>query len=111
MSERSASDKATRERWRAKWIPLKMAVVAKAKDVPCADCGGRFPTVCMDFDHLPGFKKLAGVANLTYSLASMDRLLAEIEKCEVVCANCHRLRTKVRRELVFGVASPLQMTA
>lgn len=60
--------------------------------VPCADCGGVFDPVCMDFDHRPGTKKLFtishGIARRTY-----DAVLAEIAKCDIVCANCHRIRT------------------
>lgn len=62
----------------------------------CADCGLRndeHPEV-FDFDHRPGTDKhfnLARAINLTWK-----RLLAEIEKCDVVCANCHRIRTAAR---------------
>ena len=62
----------------------------KAKDVPCADCGGRFPSVCMDFDHVRGEKLFQiGAANSR----STENVLAEIAKCDVICANCHRIRT------------------
>jgi len=60
---------------------------------PCVDC--REPdTIVLEFDHLPQFEKLAGVATLT--TASVQRLWIEIQKCEVVCANCHTRRTKGR---------------
>lgn len=65
------------------------------KNVPCQDCGGRFPPECMDFDHVRG-EKLFGIgANV--SKVPLAKLMAEIEKCELVCANCHRIRTKRRR--------------
>ena len=63
------------------------------KNVPCVDCGGRFPPECMDFDHVRG-KKLFLVS--TARQRSIETSLAEIAKCEVVCANCHRIRTKRR---------------
>jgi hypothetical protein len=64
------------------------------KAVPCADCGGEFPAVCMDFDHRdPSTKSFTISANKT---VSWEKLLAEIAKCDVVCANCHRLRSAVR---------------
>jgi hypothetical protein len=48
----------------------------------------------MDFDHhAPGSKTLAIGES---ALVSTARLLAEIAKCEVVCANCHRIRTFTR---------------
>lgn len=60
---------------------------------PCLDCGGFFPAVAMDFDHLADKKyELSNMQTL-----SIEALLLEIEKCELVCANCHRVRTHKRR--------------
>ena len=70
-------------------------VVAAAKSVPCADCGRRYPPYVMDFDHVRGVK-IGNVGSLKM-MASMDALLAEIAKCDVVCSNCHRIRTHRRR--------------
>ena len=67
------------------------------KDKPCADCGQRFPPVCMDFDHVRGEKQLS-VAYLTRTVVSKAAIEKEISKCELVCSNCHRLRTQVRRQ-------------
>ncbi len=64
------------------------------KNNPCVDCGLRFHPVAMDFDHLPGYKKLS--VNGLYCMAK-QKLLDEIKKCELVCANCHRIRTWNRR--------------
>ncbi len=60
----------------------------------CADCGYREHACALDFDHLPGTVKLFGVG--TGLTRAMDVLLTEIDKCEIVCANCHRVRTMVR---------------
>ncbi len=70
-------------------------IIRQAKDVPCADCGGRFEAEVMDFDHVRGEKSF----NIGSARGSVgpDRLRAEIAKCEVVCAACHRLRTMRRR--------------
>jgi hypothetical protein len=65
------------------------------KDVPCADCGQQFPSCCMDFDHRDGVDKLGNIANVMKRW-SWKRLLTEIEKCDIVCANCHRIRTAKR---------------
>jgi hypothetical protein len=67
--------------------------IARLKDRPCADCGGHFPTFVMDFDHVRD--KLSVVSTLVYS-ASTERLIAEATKCDVVCSNCHRMRTQHR---------------
>jgi hypothetical protein len=67
-------------------------IVKTAKDQPCADCGIRYPVYVMDFDHVRG-EKQSNVASLVGMSASEERLRAEIAKCDVVCANCHRERT------------------
>lgn len=60
---------------------------------PCTDCGGFFPSYVMDFDHLND--KRYTISNM--QTLSIEALLAEMEKCELVCANCHRIRTHNRR--------------
>ena len=57
---------------------------------PCYDCKKRFPPYCMDFDHCRGQKQFSIGRLLS---ASLDKLVKEIDKCDVVCANCHRIRT------------------
>lgn len=64
---------------------------------PCVDCGGNFPPYVMDFDHLPDFRKAANVSRLRQTNYSLRTLMFEIAKCELVCANCHRIRTHNRR--------------
>ena len=61
---------------------------------PCTDCGEVDPVV-LEFDHLSG-DKLFNVAE-ALSWRTWNAILEEIEKCEVVCANCHRRRTAQRR--------------
>ena len=65
-------------------------IIHKHKDVPCADCGMKYPYYVMDFDHMRD--KEFNVA-LKKDSVSYARLEEEIAKCEVVCANCHRIRT------------------
>src|SRR5688572_14475061 len=60
---------------------------------PCADCGRVYPSYVMEWDHLPGTQKALVMANTRRCAYSKKRILAEIEKCELVCANCHRQRT------------------
>ena len=65
------------------------------KSGPCTDCGGTFPSCAMTWDHLPGSIKLFEIGpNWSYS---KQRILAEIDKCELVCANCHAIRTYNRK--------------
>ena len=63
------------------------------KSHPCVDCGETDPVV-LEFDHLrdKAFNIADGISrNRPWAL-----ILEEIEKCEVVCANCHRKRTSLR---------------
>lgn len=73
----------------------KKRLIGIAKNVPCADCNGRFELVCMDFDHVRG-SKTNDVSRMVYRSFSIETLMSEMEKCEVVCANCHRIRTSKR---------------
>ena len=73
---------------RAEWL-----IAQKSK--PCADCDNRYPFYCMDFDHVRGVKEF-GIADSQWSWKSIAQLEVEIAKCELVCANCHRIRTYER---------------
>lgn len=71
----------------------KMQQLHEMKSGPCTDCGRRFDPCCMDFDHVRGVKR-NGVSRL---LTCSDMVIqAEVEKCDLVCAVCHRLRTHNR---------------
>lgn len=86
------------------WKVCRHALALKAKSVPCTDCSLEFPEfnyTVMEFDHVPErgpkeFNISEGVAWNRRSL-SIETLKAEIAKCDVVCANCHKLRTAKRR--------------
>ena len=59
---------------------------------PCLDCGETDPVV-LEFDHLRDkeFGISSGIRDRNW-----QAVLAEIDKCDVVCANCHRRRTAKR---------------
>lgn len=69
------------------------------KDAPCMDCGNRFPPECMDFDHARG-EKVFGIGP-NWDMRP-ERLMVEVAKCDLVCSNCHRIRTKQRNQYKKG---------
>jgi hypothetical protein len=58
---------------------------------PCVDCR-EADTRVLEFDHVRG-KKENNISNLVREGWSWQRILSEIAKCEVRCANCHRRKT------------------
>lgn len=73
---------------------LKRPFFNELKNKPCLDCKNSFPPECMDFDHVRG-EKVANPGNMfTWS---QESILAEIAKCDLVCSNCHRIRTFKRK--------------
>ena len=62
---------------------------------PCVDCGESDPIV-LEFDHVRGIKS-ANVSALVNSHGDLNKIQAEIAKCDVVCRNCHMRRETHRR--------------
>jgi len=59
------------------------------KEHPCVDCGEKDPIV-LEFDHVRDNKDCNVSSMMTLAL---ERIISEIAKCEVRCANCHRRKT------------------
>ncbi len=66
------------------------------KNHPCVDCGEN-NIIVLEFDHIRG-QKINAIANMKGSYYSISTIKREIEKCEVRCANCHRIKTFERRK-------------
>jgi hypothetical protein len=71
---------------------LRAQIAAYFATHPCVDCGER-DIRCLQFDHRDRSTKTANVAYLLGGAMSWKSILAEIEKCDVRCANCHSRRT------------------
>lgn len=71
-------------------------IVIEAKSKPCMDCGIEYPTYVMDFDHREGEEKELNLARIINKHWSEEHVRREIAKCDVVCSNCHRIRTHNR---------------
>src|ERR1019366_9387414 len=64
---------------------------------PCTDCGKIYPSMCMDFDHVPGRgKKFKNVSRMVLNSYPILDILEEIAKCDLVCVLCHNIRTRKR---------------
>jgi hypothetical protein len=64
----------------------------------CKTCQENDPVV-LDFDHRDAAIKTANVSEMVGTGLSWNKILAEIEKCDILCSNCHRRKTA--RELGF----------
>lgn len=87
-------------------LAARYAILDKIKtDAGCADCGIRdveHPEI-YDFDHLPGVEKVGSVSRYL-TKGTVEEMMTEVAKCEVVCANCHRIRTRRDRVAAsFGI--------
>lgn len=71
----------------------KKDLIKKIKDNPCCDCGKRFESCVMDFDHRDQKTKKRGIAIISNGCYSVEILNEELKKCDLVCACCHRNRT------------------
>ncbi len=69
---------------------------------PCVECSEADPIV-LEFDHL--HDKFDGIARMANRAFSIKRIQEEIDKCEVVCANCHRRRTAKKLNWYKGLVS------
>lgn len=75
---------------------IKKYVRDLKNSTPCADCDKSFPFYVMDFDHLENKEFL--IAHAHNKKTAISAVQLEIDKCDIVCANCHRERTFHRRQ-------------
>jgi hypothetical protein len=59
----------------------------------CKDCGKQYPYFVMDFDHLGNKNQIISRLVLSNNFSALKK---EIENCDLVCSNCHRVRTFTR---------------
>lgn len=85
-------------------------LIFECKDRPCTDCGIKYPPYVMDFDHLDGSAKEFNVSMMRRRRMAFKKILDEIAKCEVVCANCHRIRTNTRNPSRYTKAAIYERT-
>lgn len=84
-------EKASRNNKNYKLLAIKLIIQEFSRG--CIDCGNKDIRV-LEFDHLKD--KSENISSLLGKSASIDKIKKEIAKCEVVCANCHNIRTSIR---------------
>lgn len=74
------------------------AYIRKAKQgKKCAVCKEDYPHWVLEFDHLPQYEKKFTIGGNSARNKPIEEIQAEMDKCEIVCANCHRNRTYWRQ--------------
>ena len=91
-AQEAAANKARRARGNERRAAANFQLLTEVKLASgCVDCGYKEHPAALDFDHLPGQEKYRDISRMLN--VARSTLLAEIAKCEVVCANCHRIRS------------------
>ncbi len=87
--------------WNRKRAEDNLKAINELKSGPCKDCGQTFPPYVMEFDHVPGRgTKIRTIGELAGSRkVTAPTMVAEIAKCDIVCANCHKIRTWNRLQI------------
>jgi len=71
---------------------LRQHLLEYLGDKSCGVCGFSDPRV-LEFDHIDPTTKSFGIAKAINDKMSWPKILAEIEKCQILCANCHKIKT------------------
>lgn len=61
----------------------------------CSDCGYNHHPAALDFDHIDPSTKEELIPRIL-GRARLTRIFAEIRKCKILCANCHRIHSRMQ---------------
>jgi hypothetical protein len=89
---------AARLKFKGKTEELKDKIRNLKMTTPCMDCGQLYHYCVMDFDHRDRNTKVVSIAYLMRNTNNMALIEEEMAKCDLVCSNCHRLRTFKRKD-------------
>lgn len=92
------------EKWQHKGLIRKFK-----EKIPCMDCSLNWPHYVMNFDHRERASKLANISELAG--VKREKLIEEIQKCDVVCFNCHKIREKKRDQELYSKPATAQEIA
>lgn len=85
-------------------------VASYLREHSCVDCGST-DLRCLEFDHRPGESKRWDVSRMVGGAYDLETIKAEVAKCDVRCANCHRRATAERRGSARHVAELQRLRA
>jgi hypothetical protein len=77
-----------RQQGRERYYTVQNFLRSYKTEKGCADCGYNSHHAALEFDHVLSGKELN-----VCTAKSIEQAKKEIEKCEVVCSNCHKIRT------------------
>lgn len=80
--------------YQSQWRRTRRDWLQSLKNKPCKDCGKEYEPHCMDFDHLSD--KVIAVSGMISKNTSKNKIIEEIQKCDLVCILCHNTRTQKR---------------
>jgi hypothetical protein len=60
-------------------------LINNVKNRPCMDCGILYPHYVMDFDHRESMEKVFNISTMRRRRMGFDKIILEMEKCDVVC--------------------------
>jgi 5-methylcytosine-specific restriction endonuclease McrA len=85
------------ERNRKYKVIRRMQLLEYLSDKSCAICGINDPRV-LEFDHIDPATKSFGIAQGLSSTLNWETILDEISKCQILCANCHKIKTAKQQD-------------
>jgi len=77
----------------------------------CADCHQTYPSVCMEFDHVQQAQRAFDMIDALSGKYSREEIQKEIQKCQLVCANCYKIRVLARQDIFrkkYSKAKPVE---
>lgn len=81
-------------------------IAAEKNERRCMDCNMLWPHVALDFDHVEGIK-IVEISRAKRQ--TLSKVMAEIDKCDLICSNCHRIRTWNRAHPTQQLVNPYLM--
>lgn len=88
-------------RWQEKRRAEHMDDMVSLRSQPCTSCGNTYPWYIMQFDHRDRSEKANTVSKLFNRGARWEDVLAEIDKCDLVCPNCHAIKTYDNQDFLY----------